>query len=381
MRTFVFDKYYVFNSQLNLFIQIEAMKDQEFYRRLSNSNDDQRVIRLANNNTTDNVTTTTITNENVFDRRSIRLNIRNGHRDIIIAHGNNNNRNNNNPHTTLLNENDSNRGSIASTIRYQQEQQDYLMKGLPFIIVSTSSLVQIANTCRNITSLNLSYTSLLYDSVVAETGEYLSTLQKYAVQPGLTHVQISIKQAIKAIGKECTQLQEVKLQRCEWVTAHVIWMFVYYCPNLTRLDARRSTKCTVKRLIADVLEDTSAIFPSTITPIIPINNHIQNHHLLAPAAATSNNTAGRSDSTSSNSSGNDSSIVLPSSSSSSTADNNNVSNESSNDNAHNRETDNDDEEEEEGEEQNTHHDPNNVTVHFRFNGKFSITRALLCVFN
>ncbi|KAG2231542.1 hypothetical protein INT48_005045 [Thamnidium elegans] len=183
---------------------VEAMKDQEFYRRLSNSTDDpsHRPIHLDNNNR----------------RTHIRLN---------------------------------------GSIRFQQDQQEYLLKGLPFIIVSTSSLVQISHTCKNITCLNLSYTSLLYDSLVAETGEYLSTLQRYAVQPGLTHIQIPIEQAIQSIGKECVQLQQVKIQRCEWVTAHVIWMFVYYCNNLKKLDARRSTKCTVKRLIAGVLEDTS----------------------------------------------------------------------------------------------------------------------------
>lgn len=174
------------------------MKDQEFYRRLSNSHEEQRIPRRQGQLRLSNLTTTP----------------------------------------------------------FQNEQQEFLMKGLPFIIVSTSSLVQISHTCKNITSLNLSYTSLLYDSLVAETGEYLSTLQRYAVQPGLTHIQIPIEQAIQSIGKACVQLQQVKIQRCEWVTAHVIWMFVYHCPNLKRLDARRSTKCTVKKLIAHVLEDT-----------------------------------------------------------------------------------------------------------------------------
>ncbi|KAI9487127.1 MAG: hypothetical protein EXX96DRAFT_474335 [Benjaminiella poitrasii] len=145
--------------------------------------------------------------------------------------------------------------SIANEQHMYEQEQEYNMKGLPFIIVSTSSLIQLSRTCQNITSLNLSYTTLLYDSLIAETGEYLSTLQRYAIQPGLTHVQIPIEEAIQAIGKECRQLTEVKIQRCEWVTAHVIWMFAHYCPNLKRLDARRSTKCTVKRLIAHVLEE------------------------------------------------------------------------------------------------------------------------------
>lgn len=252
------------------------MKDQEFYRRLSNSNDDQlqqQRITLVNN---------------ISDRRSrLSLNVRDN-----------------------------------GSIRFQQEQQDYLMKGLPFIIVSTSSLVQMSHTCKNITSLNLSYTSLLYDFLVAETGEYLSTLQRYAVQPGLTHIQIPIEQAIQSIGKECLQLQQVKIQRCEWVTAHVIWMFVHHCPNLKKLDARRSTKCTVKRLIANVLEDTS-------------------NHLVNPTVGDIN--------------GSDSSIELPSSSSSSTIDYNSFFNE------------NITQEEEEEEEEDV--DDDNVTVHFRFNGR------------
>ncbi|KAG2213151.1 hypothetical protein INT47_011300 [Mucor saturninus] len=261
---------------------IEAMKDQEFYRRLSNSNDDQlqqQRITLVNN---------------ISDRRSrLNLNVRDN-----------------------------------GSIRFQQEQQDYLMKGLPFIIVSTSSLVQMSHTCRNITSLNLSYTSLLYDFLVAETGEYLSTLQRYAVQPGLTHIQIPIEQAIQSIGKECLQLQQVKIQRCEWVTAHVIWMFVYHCPNLKKLDARRSTKCTVKRLIANVLEDTSHPIP--------------------------NSTVGDNN-------GSDSSIEFPSSSSSSTMDYNSFFNENAN-------------QEEEEEEEDV--DDDNLTVHFRLNEETGLYEQL-----
>lgn len=216
-------------------------------------------------------------------------------------------------------------------IRFQQDQQEYLLKGLPFIIVSTSSLVQISHTCKNITCLNLSYTSLLYDSLVAETGEYLSTLQRYAVQPGLTHIQIPIEQAIRSIGKECTQLQQVKIQRCEWVTAHVIWMFVYYCTNLKKLDARRSTKCTVKRLIAGVLEDTCS----------QQSQQQQQHQQQQQQQQQQND---------------DPSVTtLPSSSASSP----------NNDYAtfFNEQSNTEEEEEEE----------NNVTVHFRFNGELLVS--------
>ncbi|KAL0079336.1 hypothetical protein J3Q64DRAFT_1870864 [Phycomyces blakesleeanus] len=127
-------------------------------------------------------------------------------------------------------------------------------RGLSSIIISTSSLIQLAHNCNNLTSLNLSYTSMLTDSMIEETGEYLSTLQYYAIQPGLTHVQISLETAIKAIGRECKHIEELKAQRCEWISAQVIWMWATYCPSLVRIDARRSTKCTVKRLVSSVLE-------------------------------------------------------------------------------------------------------------------------------
>lgn len=141
--------------------------------------------------------------------------------------------------------------------RYQQtveQEPDFTTKGLPFIIVTTSSLIQLANNCKNLTYLNLSYTSLLHDSRIVETGEYVSTLQHYAIQPGLTQIQVPIQEAIEILGRECQHLTQVIIQRCEWVTAQIIWLFTYYCPQIMRLDARRSTKCTVKRLIMGVLE-------------------------------------------------------------------------------------------------------------------------------
>ncbi|KAG0167784.1 hypothetical protein DFQ29_000272 [Apophysomyces sp. BC1021] len=128
------------------------------------------------------------------------------------------------------------------------------LRNLTCVIVSTSSLIELSRTCSNLTTLNLSYTTLLYDSLVAETGEYLSTLQYYAIQPGLTHIKVPLEGAIYSIGQECRHLEEVKIQRCDWVTAQVVWAWVINCQNLKRLDARRSTKCTVKRLTMTVLE-------------------------------------------------------------------------------------------------------------------------------
>jgi hypothetical protein len=124
----------------------------------------------------------------------------------------------------------------------------------PSLVVSTSSLVQLAQACQNLVSIDLSYTHMFNDSMVAETGEYISTLQNYAIQPGLTHVKIPIETAIHTIGQQCTQLEKVKIQCCGWVSARVIWLWVCSCPKLTYLDARRSSKCSVKRLTASILQ-------------------------------------------------------------------------------------------------------------------------------
>jgi hypothetical protein len=345
----------------------EAMKDQEFYRRLSGEPLLQQQQRAATAATAA-VTTAITANGGTPPLNRLSINIRS-----------------NDPVTTasIIDHN--------ASIRYhqeqqQQQQQDYLIKGLPFIHVSTSSLMQIAHTCKNITSLNLSYTSLLYDSLIVETGEYLSTLQKYAVQPGLTHVQISIERAIEAIGKECIQLREVKVQRCEWVTAHMIWMFVYYCPNLKKLDARRSTKCTVKRLIGNVLEE-DVPSPSVITPVIH-NIHHHRRQLIVAArnlvAATNNDNNDTTTlvGTQTNAGARTDSTIAATSSSTSTNDiHNDYHNLLNEINNMNQEMDDIDEEEVLGqvqrpqnENQNQNHTHNhnhnhNGTVHFRFNSK------------
>ncbi|KAI8887418.1 hypothetical protein K501DRAFT_330638 [Backusella circina FSU 941] len=230
---------------------IEAMKDQEFYRRLSSSNinpfDNNPNSNNHSNNDNNNNVTTTVSNYTYG----------NGFNVHVITRSNTNTDNSNHRYEHHIYNNTVPPQSFNSPTSVP-------LKGLPYIIVSTSSLIQLSHTCKYITTLNLSYTSLLNDSVIAETGEYLSTLQHYAnSQPGLTHIQIPIEAAIKAIGKECQQLVQVKVQRCEWVTAHVIWMFVYYCKNLKRLDARRSTKCTIKKLIASVLESTEVLLPTS----------------------------------------------------------------------------------------------------------------------
>ncbi|KAG1051164.1 hypothetical protein G6F43_006612 [Rhizopus delemar] len=116
------------------------------------------------------------------------------------------------------------------------------------ITVSTSSLLQMANKCQHITTINLSRTVILHDKLIAETGEYLSTLQCRYVRPGLTQIDIPMEEVIKAIGHSCQQLETLEIRQTRWVTAEIIWLFVYHCPQLKRLDARRSPNCSVKKL-------------------------------------------------------------------------------------------------------------------------------------
>ncbi|KAI9312221.1 hypothetical protein BX666DRAFT_1989806 [Dichotomocladium elegans] len=121
------------------------------------------------------------------------------------------------------------------------------------VFLTTSSLMQIT-ACKNLVSINLSMTTIFNDTKIEETGEYVSTLQHDAVRCGLTQTPITMELVIKELGKECKQLREITMQRCEWVTAHIIWLLVSHCTGLVRLDARRASKCSVKRLTLSVLE-------------------------------------------------------------------------------------------------------------------------------
>jgi hypothetical protein len=119
------------------------------------------------------------------------------------------------------------------------------------ICISTSSLLQVAKTCPNVRSLDLSYTTMMSDCRIQETGEYTSTL---VTSPGWTSVDISVEKAIQTLCSSWKDLEEVNLQGCEWATAEVIFMFAYYCPNLKRLDARRAKNCIVWRFVQCVLD-------------------------------------------------------------------------------------------------------------------------------
>ncbi|KAI9287468.1 hypothetical protein BC943DRAFT_358716 [Umbelopsis sp. AD052] len=143
----------------------------------------------------------------------------------------------------------------------------------PTITLSTSSFLQVASCCPNLTFLDLSNTALFCDSLILETGEYVSSIQTFALQPGLTHVRIELDQAIRAIGTQCPALRHVNMQACDWVTAKVIWSWVTNCPKLQKLDARRCLRCGIERLTnaclnmtnGDGNRDQQSVFTKTTT--------------------------------------------------------------------------------------------------------------------
>ncbi|CAO3584851.1 unnamed protein product [Absidia cylindrospora] len=69
----------------------------------------------------------------------------------------------------------------------------------PSLVVSSSSLIKLAQACPNLVSIDLSFTHMFSDSLVEETGDYISTLQHYAIPPGLTHVKVPIETAISVM--------------------------------------------------------------------------------------------------------------------------------------------------------------------------------------
>lgn len=186
-------------------------------------------VQLMNFDTSDDTSTTTITTLSTIltERRASRDE---GH------HGRNHG---NNPTTTTTTT------TTTTAANGAREHQ---------VFVTTSSLMQMANTCKGLTHLDLSLTSIVYDSLIVETGEYLSTLQNYAVQPGLTQKLIPMDRVIEVIGEECPNLRQVIMQRCDWGSAQIIWWWVSHCRNLALLDARGCNKCTVKELVIRPLE-------------------------------------------------------------------------------------------------------------------------------
>ncbi|KAF9360888.1 hypothetical protein BGX34_007445 [Mortierella sp. NVP85] len=108
------------------------------------------------------------------------------------------------------------------------------------IIVTVSSLIQMAGYCPNLESLSLG-SSLTADKMCLETGDYESMLQA-GPSAGLTLVPVTIADGAKALGKCCPKLHKLWMANCEWVTSEEIRIFVTYCRQLQTLDVRNCSR-------------------------------------------------------------------------------------------------------------------------------------------
>lgn len=114
------------------------------------------------------------------------------------------------------------------------------------VLVTNSSLKQLTLSCKNLTQLDLSHTTLIHDMIV-ETGEYISTLQHSTIQPDLTQVPITRESVIKLLRNECSHLKDISVPRCDWITTKLIWLIAIHCHNLERLDAQQSDNTWLSR--------------------------------------------------------------------------------------------------------------------------------------
>ncbi|RUS18460.1 hypothetical protein BC938DRAFT_475966 [Jimgerdemannia flammicorona] len=146
--------------------------------------------------------------------------------------------------------------NTASTSNNSTTSSTWMAPSTNKITITTSSMIQLSHVCRTLVSLNLSHTSIYADTRIAETGDYISSLQPqpYPFQQGLTRISLSLYDTIKSLGRDCPDLAEIRVQGCEWITNQVIWWIADNCPALRRLDARKCGKCTVERLTSKVLE-------------------------------------------------------------------------------------------------------------------------------
>ncbi|KAJ3043380.1 hypothetical protein HDV00_005078 [Rhizophlyctis rosea] len=147
------------------------------------------------------------------------------------------NTNNNNNHPN----NHSNRPATLSA-RSNTTIQD---TKTPRIHSPTSTLLQIAAHCPDLKYLSLANCPLTRDTLIKETGEYLSTLQ-YAPPSYLTRVIISPEDAINAIVKGCKGLLGLDLRGCEWVSDAVVRRVVRSVKGLRALHLGGCSKVRVQ---------------------------------------------------------------------------------------------------------------------------------------
>ncbi|KAJ3308500.1 hypothetical protein HDU76_003949 [Blyttiomyces sp. JEL0837] len=93
------------------------------------------------------------------------------------------------------------------------------------ILILSSTLMHIAEHCPKLLSLSLAWCSVVTDTLVVETGEYLST-QLHTPQEYLTRVKITAKMGLEKLLESCSEIVSLDLRGCDWVTDDVVLMIV-----------------------------------------------------------------------------------------------------------------------------------------------------------
>lgn len=104
-----------------------------------------------------------------------------------------------------------------------------------------SSLIELTRHCPNLEVLSIVSAQLALDTLNVETGDYQSTTQP-GPHTGLTFVTVTTKDAIKAIGENCSKLQQLTLAGCDWLTTDEVMSLVTRCLQLYSLDLSRCGK-------------------------------------------------------------------------------------------------------------------------------------------
>ncbi|KAJ3111008.1 hypothetical protein HDU96_006054 [Phlyctochytrium bullatum] len=103
------------------------------------------------------------------------------------------------------------------------------------INVNTSTLLRVSQCCPMLKSLNLAFCPLAQDYLIAETGEYLSSLL-YTPAEYLTRVAITPTFALAEIARRCKELVSLDLRGCDWVTQPVVEGIVEAASGLKALN-------------------------------------------------------------------------------------------------------------------------------------------------
>ncbi|KAG9072069.1 hypothetical protein KI688_006291 [Linnemannia hyalina] len=109
------------------------------------------------------------------------------------------------------------------------------------MMITVSSLIQMARHCPNLEWLCLASTALADDTLYLETGDYMSTLQP-GPRTGLTNVQVTVMEGIGALGQSCLNLRRVWLVGCDWVTHREVLALTTSCRRLQMMDVRHCAR-------------------------------------------------------------------------------------------------------------------------------------------